>query len=143
MDRIQETSFVIKELNRLFENEIEKHEFITIVCSYFDTIKNEKLTPSDLKFLKYISNIVGIPHYYDLLFSKFNHNELFKKYDLNTVSAMIYESTLHIDDNIKIHKYQKEILNGYKQGKQNRFFLSATTSFGKTFLIYEIIKKMK
>jgi len=143
MDRIQETSFVIKELNRLFENEIEDYELISIVCSYFDIIKNEKLTPSDLKFLKYISNIVGIPHYYDLLFSQFDHNDSFEKYDLNTVSAMIYESTLHIDNNIKIHRYQKEILNQYEIDKQNRFFLSATTSFGKTFLIYEIIKKMK
>ena len=143
MDRIQETSFVIKKLNDLFKNKIKDYEFINIVCSYFDAIKEDELTPSDLKFLKYISNIAGVPHYYDLLFSKFNHNESFNNYDLNTVSAMIYESSLHIDENIKIHKYQKEILNRYEINKQNRFFLSATTSFGKTFLIYEIIKKMQ
>ncbi len=143
MDRIQETSFVIKQLNRLFEKKIEDYEFIGNVCSYFDVIKEDKLTPSDLKFLKYISNIAGIPHYYDLLFSKFGHDEYFDIYDLNTLSSMIYESTLHIDENIKIHKYQKEILNRFDIGEQNRFFLSATTSFGKTFLIYEIIKKMQ
>lgn len=142
MDKVQETSAIIKQLNNLFENGIEDYEFINVVCSYFDAIKQEDLTPSDLKFLKYISNIAGIPHYYDLLLSKFNHKESFERYDLNTVSAMIYESTLHIDDNIKIHRYQKEILNHYNPDKQNRFFLSATTSFGKTFLIYEIIKKM-
>ena len=143
MDRVKETSFVIKQLNDLFEDVIKDYEFIKIVCSYFDVIKEEELTPSDLKFLKYISNMAGVPHYYDLLFSKFNHVESFNKYDLNTVSAMIYESTLHIDENIKIHRYQKEILNRYGLDKQNRFFLSATTSFGKTFLIYEIIKKMQ
>lgn len=143
MDKIQETSFIIKQLNNLFTGELKNHEFIKYVCSYFDTIKQEDLTPSDLKFLKYISNIAGIPHYYDLLFSKFNHNESFHKYDLNTLSSMIYESTLHIDKKIKIHKFQKEILNQYKRDQQNRFFLSATTSFGKTFLIYEIIKKMQ
>ncbi|MCB4758074.1 MAG: DEAD/DEAH box helicase family protein [Sulfurovum sp.] len=142
MDRVQKTSSVIKQLNNLFEGKIKDYEFINVVCSYFDIIKEDKLSPSDLKFLKYISNIAGVPHYYDLLFSKFNHDESFNKYDLNTVSSIIYESTLYIDENIKIHRYQKKILNKYRQGKQNRFFLSASTSFGKTFLIYEIIKKM-
>ena len=143
MHKIQKTSFVITQLNNLFEKKIKNHEFINIVCSYFDDIKQETLTPSDLKFLKYISNISGIPHYYDLLFSKFEHKEFFDNYDINTTSSIIYESTLHIDKNIKVHKYQKEILNKFEDKQINRFFLSATTSFGKTFLIYEIIKKMK
>jgi len=143
MDRIKEASIVVKELNKYFKQEIKNYEFITIVCGYFDKIKNIELTPSDLKFLKYISNIAGIPHYYDLLFDKFNHREEFNKYDLNTLSSIIHESTLHIDKDIKIHKYQKEVLNLFGVEKQNRFFLSASTSFGKTFLIYEIIKKMQ
>jgi len=143
MDRIQEASIVIKSLNKYLNKEIENYDFITDVCAYFDKIKDIKLNPSDLKFLKYISNIAGIPHYYDLLFDKFNHKEEFDNYDLNTLSSMIYESTLHIDKDIKIHKYQKEVLNLFDTKKQNRFFLSASTSFGKTFLIYEIIKKMQ
>jgi len=143
MDRIKEASIVVKALNKYFREEIPNYEFITIVCGYFDKIKDIELTPSDLKFLKYISNIAGIPHYYDLLFDKFNHNEEFNKYDLNTLSSIIYESTLHIDKDIKIHKYQKEVLNLFDIERQNRFFLSASTSFGKTFLIYEIIKKMQ
>lgn len=143
MDRIQEASIVIKSLNQYFNNELKNYELITIVCNYFDKIKDIKLNPSDLKFLKYISNIAGIPHYYDLLFDKFHHSEEFNNYDLNTLSSMIYESTLHIDKNIKIHKYQKEVLNLFDTEKQNRFFLSASTSFGKTFLIYEIIRKMQ
>jgi len=143
MDRLKEASIIVKELNKYFRQEIKNYEFITIVCGYFDKIKDIGLTPSDLKFLKYISNIAGIPHYYDLLFDKFNHNEEFNEYDLNTLSSIIYESTLHIDKDIKIHKYQKEVLNLFDIEKQNRFFLSASTSFGKTFLIYEIIKKMQ
>lgn len=143
MDRIQEASTVVKSLNQYFNKELENYELITIVCNYFDKVKDIELSPSDLKFLKYISNIAGIPHYYDLLFEKFNHYEEFNNYNLNTLSSMLYESTLHIDKDIKIHKYQKEVLNCFDIEQQNRFFLSASTSFGKTFLIYEIIKKMQ
>lgn len=143
MHRIEATSFTIRQMNKFFKHEIEDYEFVKDVCRYFDFVKNEPLSTSDLKFLKYISNIAGIPHYYDLLFSKFYHKELIDEFDLNTFSSMLYESTLHIDENIKIHKYQKNILNMYDLKRENRFFLSATTSFGKTFLIYEIIKKMQ
>lgn len=143
MDRIKETSFVIKQLNKFLSNQIQDYEFIQDVCAYFDLIKDHNILPSEQKFLKYISNIAGIPHYYDLLFSKFGHKEYFDSFDLNTIASMIYESTLHVDENIKIHKYQKEILKKFNKDIENRFFLSATTSFGKTFLIYEIIKKMQ
>jgi len=143
MHRIEAASFIVKRMNKFFKHKIHDYEFVKDVCRYFDLIKNESLSPSDLKFLKYISNIAGIPHYYDLLFSKFNHEEVFDEFDLNTFSSMLYESTLHVDEHIKIHKYQKNILNMYGTEVQNRFFLSATTSFGKTFLIYEIIKKMQ
>ena len=143
MDRVEATVAVIKDLNDFFANDLAEHDFIKRVCDYFDSIKGLKLTSSDFKFLKYISNIAGIPHYYDLLFDKFGHKNSFEHFDLNTLSAMMYESTLHLDENIKIHKFQKQVLDKFKLEKQNRFFLSATTSFGKTFLIYEIIKKLK
>lgn len=142
MDRIESTAAVIKDLNKFFSHELAEHHFVKRVCDYFDSVKALKLTSSDLKFLKYISNIAGIPHYYDLLFDKFGHENTFEHYDLNTMSAMIFESTLHIDENIKIHKFQKQVLDKFELEQQNRFFLSATTSFGKTFLIYEIIKKL-
>ena len=60
MDRIQETSSLIVQLNRYFKKEIQDYEFIKDVCSYFDNIKNERLTPSDLKFLKYICNFMTV-----------------------------------------------------------------------------------
>ena len=143
MDKFKEAAFIIKELNN-FKNDItDAPYFITKVCAYFDKIKHENLTKSDLKFLKYISNSAGIPHYYDLLIRKFGQSDNIDDYDLNTLSACIYESTLHIDENIKIHRYQKEVLDKFIPNEQNRYFLSATTSFGKTFLIYEIIKKLQ
>lgn len=42
----------------------------------------------------------------------------------------------------KLHRYQKEILDKFCPTKTNRYVLTAPTSFGKTFLVYEIIKKM-
>ncbi|MDH1976701.1 helicase-related protein [Aliarcobacter butzleri] len=144
MDRVKEASNLVRQLNAYRKKEIEDYAFIKIVCSYFDKVKDlDFLSPSDLKFLKYISNVAGIPHYYDLLFSKFNHSENFLKYDLNTFSSLLYESSLHVDEEIKIHKYQKKVLDSFEKGKLNHYFLSASTSFGKTYLIYEIIKKME
>lgn len=142
MDRVEAATSIVKDLNLFLSDSINDYDFIKKVCDYFDKIKGLELSASDLKFLKYISNVAGVPHYYDLLLSKFNSAENFEHYDLNTVSSMLYESTLHIDEKIKIHKFQKQVLNQFRATDQNRYFLSATTSFGKTFLIYEIIKKL-
>lgn len=143
MDRVQAASLIIKDLNLFFAKEMTEDLFLKRVCSYFDGIKGLELTSADYKFLKYIANISGVPHYYDLLFSRFGHKNKLTEYDLNTFSSVFYESSLHIDENIKIHKFQKKILDQFDQNRCNKYFLSATTSFGKTFLIYEIIKKLK
>ena len=142
MHRIEKTANLIRSLNNYKSNKLEEYKFISEVCNYFDYIKDEPLSASDLEFLKYISNAVGIPHYYDLL-NKFEKNNNLSNISLNTISSLIYESTLHVDENLKIHRYQKEILNQFSPDKNNRYFLSATTSFGKTFLVYEIIRKLK
>ncbi len=144
MDRIQEASNVINKINQFKNNEISEANLTGIICNYFDLIKEENLSPSDFKFLKYISNTIGIPHYYDLLIDKFQQNiQEYNEFTLNTIASIIYESTLYIDNNIKLHKHQKNILEQYNPLQLNRIFLSASTSFGKTYLVYEIIKKMK
>ncbi len=144
MYNIEETSYIIKHINEFRNRAITEAQLTTKICDYFDLIKDIELTPSDMKFLKYISNIVGIPHYYDLLIQKFQqNNKEFDEFNLNTFASLLYESSLHIDDNIKLHKHQMSILDKFKFNKQNRIFLSASTSFGKTYLVYEIIKKMK
>lgn len=144
MDRVQEASNVITKINKFKNNEITEASLITSICNYFDLIKSQNLTPSDMKFLKYISNTIGIPHYYDLLINKFKETSSeYNNFSLNTIASLIYESTLYIDENIKLHKYQKSILDMYESSEQKRIFLSASTSFGKTYLVYEIIKKMK
>jgi hypothetical protein len=146
MHKFEKAASIVNDVNHYLMGEIEEHVLLKKVCAYFDEIKYESLNASDYKLLKYISNLVGVPHYYDLL-GKFQGKQAleneFENYDLNTFSSSLYEGTLHIDDAIKIHKYQKKILQEFLVHKTNRFFLSASTSFGKTFLVYEIIKKLK
>ena len=143
MDRIQEASSIIKKLNQLHRRDIDEPSFIKAVCDYFDLIKEVDLTASDLKFLRYLANVAGIPHYYKLLEEKFYNGEGFNTYDLNTFASIMYESSLHTDEHSMLHKYQKQILNFFTPNQLNRFFLSASTSFGKTHIVFEIIKKMK
>lgn len=142
MDKIEEAASVIVSLNNYRDGKIKDYDLIKSVCSYFDKIKNEEISEPDKKFLKFISNVVGIPHFYDLL-GKFNQNTVIDSFDLNTLSAIIYESTLNLDLQNKVHKYQKQILNLFSKDKLNRYFLSASTSFGKTHIVFEIVKKME
>jgi hypothetical protein len=92
MDKIEEAASVIVSLNQYREGIIKDYDLIKSVCSYFDKIKSEEISEHDKKFLKYISNTVGIPHFYDLL-GKFNQNTEIDNFDLNTLSAIVYEST--------------------------------------------------
>lgn len=142
MDKIEEAASVIVSLNQYREGVIKDYDLIKSVCSYFDKIKSEEISEHDKKFLKYISNTAGIPHFYDLL-GKFNQNTEIDNFDLNTLSAIVYESTLYLDPQNKAHKYQKQILRLFSKDKLNRYFLSASTSFGKTHIVFEIIKKME
>lgn len=142
MDRIEETTNVLRQINKFNSKEISDDILIKSVCDYFNEIKNDTLNQSDLKFLKYISNVVGIPHYFDILNSQFNQETEIEEYNLNTFSSLLYESTLHTNENLKVHKYQMKIMDLFQIGKLNRYFLSASTSFGKTHIVFEIIKKM-
>lgn len=144
MDRVKETANAVISLNRFQNKEINSSEFITVICKYFDLIKNLKISEADKKFLIYVANKVGIPHYFDMLkIFQSDINLPPEEINLSSLASFIYESSLQTSDNIKVHQYQKEILEKFDSKKQNRYFLSASTSFGKTFLVYEIVKKMK
>lgn len=142
MDKIKEATSVIIGINQYRNGEIKDYDLIKTVCSYFDKIKDEDVTESDKRFLKYISNAVGVPHFFDLL-AKFNQDTTIENFDLNTLSALIYESTLNLTETNKVHKYQKQILEKFSPDKLNRYFLSASTSFGKTHIVFDIIRKME
>lgn len=141
MDRIKETTDLIIKLNQYKKGELEDFNFIKSVCSYFDLIKNEVLSESDFKFLRYIANNSGIPHFYYIL-EQFNQKPKIDSFDLSTFSSIFHESILHTDEKSMLHRYQRKILNNFQFNKLNRFFLSASTSFGKTHLAFEVIKKM-
>ncbi|MEQ9287709.1 MAG: helicase-related protein [Cyclobacteriaceae bacterium] len=141
MDRVQETTNLLNAVNDLRNEKINDSDLIRTVCAFFDTIKNDKLNQADLRFLKRISLLAGIPHFYDLL-QTFDHAVDIDDLNLDTFSSLIYESTLHTSARNKVHKYQKIILQNFDRGKTNRYFLSASTSFGKTHIVYELIRKM-
>ncbi|MGA1941266.1 helicase-related protein [Arcobacter sp. YIC-310] len=144
MDRVKEASIIISSINKYKNGELLEFELTEQICDYFDLIKYSDLSFSDMKFLKYISSLIGIPHYYDLLLEKFQGiDKDFNEFNLNTFASLFYESSLYIDEQIKLHKHQNTILQKFNPSQLNRIFLSASTSFGKTYLVYEIIKKMK
>lgn len=143
MDKREKTTHIVKSLNDLDNGRIRESEFIKLVCNYYDLVKQDALSESDVKFLRFLANRSGIPQYFELL-NQFNPDSKdCDEIDINTLSSIIYESTLHTTHDIVLHKYQKRILDSFKTGIINRYFLSATTSFGKTFLVYEIIRKMQ
>ena len=142
MDRIESAADIIVKINQYNNGELHDYELIREVCAYFDTIKNEPLTDADKQFLYYISNQIGLPQYFDTL-KHFQEDAALDTISLQTLTDIVKESKLYTAKNIKIHRYQKEILNRFEIGKRNRYFLSASTSFGKTFLVYEVIRKME
>lgn len=142
MDRIKETADLIVELNKFKKGELDDYLFIKNVCGYFDNIKTEQISKNDYRFLKFIATSSGIPHFYYIL-RQFEQTPDIEEFDLNTFSSLFYESILHTDENSMLHKYQKEIIDRFEVDKRNRLFLSASTSFGKTHLVFEVIKKME
>ena len=143
MDKREETTRIVKSLNDYDKGLIGNSEFIKRVCHYYDFIKDETLSEPDIKFLRFLADRSGIPQYFELLNHFNSDSEKCNSIDINTLSSIIYESTLHTTPDVILHKYQKQILDSFKYDSSNRYFLSATTSFGKTFLVYEIIRKMQ
>ena len=145
MDRQQRTLDVVIALNQFQNKELERHIFLENVCDYFDFIKDQELDDSDYRFLMHLSSKAGVPHYYDIL-DKFNEDKILLKNEenikLDVISSLIFEATLYTNESSKLHLYQKEVLDQFETDNLNRFFLSASTSFGKTHLVYEIINRM-
>lgn len=121
----------------------ETAKFVKSVCDFFDNIKEDDLSESDMTFLLFLANEAGIPQYYDLLQSKYFKKEISdENLNLLSLSALFHDSSL-IHGEKKLHRYQKHVLDSFVEEKRNRFVLTAPTSFGKTFIVYEIIRKRK
>ncbi|WP_136667856.1 helicase-related protein [Flavobacterium sp. H122] len=146
MDRVERTVDIAKAVNAYNLATISDFELVNKICSYFDYVKNFDLSQADKSFMLYLANKAGIPHYFDMLAKTQEYEDLlFEEATINAseFAAFLCETSLYTDEKSKLHRYQKEILNLFIHGQLNRYFLSASTSFGKTHLTYEVIKKMK
>lgn len=142
MDRFARTADMIKAYYE-YKQTSDAAIFVKKVCDFFDSIKNEPIAESDMNFLIFLANKAGIPQYYDLLKEKFT-NCCISDENVNslTLSALFHDASLIRGDS-KLHRYQKDVLDYFEPERRNRYVLTAPTSFGKTFLVYEIIQKMR
>lgn len=142
MDRFTRTADVIKAYYNYKQTE-NSATFVKKVCGFFDYMKDETLSDADLNLLLFLANEAGVPQYYDLLKSKFTNAEIGDE-NINslTMSALFHDASLIRGDS-KLHRYQKHVLDSFVIEQRNRYVLTAPTSFGKTFLVYEIIQKMQ
>lgn len=142
MDRITETTNLVKELYQ-YKLSGNPASFIKHVCRYFDSVKNTALTTDDANFLLFLANKAGVPHYYSLLESKYYKPDETMETEINllTLSAIIHSGSLVVNGTM-LHRYQKEVLDKFIPSVRNRFVLTAPTSFGKTYIVYEVILKM-
>ncbi|MCL2477770.1 MAG: hypothetical protein FWF39_11850, partial [Candidatus Bathyarchaeota archaeon] len=141
MDRSTKAVDVVKELYK-YKRSGNPSLFIKEVCRYFDIVKNSALSPNDVVFLLFLANEAGVPQYYDMLKSKYGVSDVPEEnINLLTLSAYIHDSSLFVN-HCKLHRYQKEVLDCFIMDRQNRFVLTAPTSFGKTYVVYEIMDKL-
>lgn len=142
MDRLTRTANIIKAYYSYKKNS-DSATFVKEVCGFFDFIKGEPISEADMNFLLVLANEAGVPQYFDLLKGKFTDCRISDE-NINalTLSALFHDASL-IRGNSKLHRYQKNVLDSFTARQQNRFVLTAPTSFGKTFLVYEIIQKMQ
>lgn len=140
MDKSTAASNAVRLINLANDNLDLRPSMIKAVCSYFDLMKDEVLSQADRLFMHYLANQAGLPQYYYPMLNI--GEEVDEEICLQTFSKYIQECDLVVGEGVMLHRYQKEVLDLFKKEQSNRYFLSAATSFGKTFLIYEIVRKM-
>lgn len=144
MDRFEGTSDLIKEYYK-FKKTNNNAEFVARVCEYFDLIKKDNVNGADLNFLSFIANEAGVPHYYDMLLEGKSQKEVevIDNISLGMLGSFFYDASLCVNEgNSKLHRFQKQVLEKFSN-QTNRFVLTAPTSFGKTFIVYQILEKMR
>ncbi len=140
MDKSTAASNAIKLINQSKENKDKRPEMIKAVCSYFDLMKGSNLSQPDKLFMHYLANQAGIPQYYYPMLEI--GEDVDEEVCSQTLFNYIQECSMVVGEDVMLHRYQKEVLDMFDRERRNRYFLSAATSFGKTFLIYEVLRKM-
>lgn len=144
MDRFEGTSNIIKEYYK-FKSTGNNAKFVTRVCEYFNLIKSADIDGADLNFLSFIANEAGVPQYYDMLLECKTQDEMevVETISLGMLGSFFHDASLCTNEGKeKLHRFQKQILEKFSHDT-NRFVLTAPTSFGKTFIVYQILQKMK
>ena len=134
MDIIQSTSHIIKLIYAKRRGDDVSAELVKATCEYFDARKTDTLSEGDARFLRYIASEAGVPQYFCML-KNYENGISEKELDihLDLLPVLVEESNLYTADSIQLHKYQKDVLSKFRMEHKNRYFLSASTSFGKTF----------
>lgn len=140
MDKSTAASNAIKLINQAKTDSDLRPQMISAVCSYFDMMKGKYLSQADKYFMHYLANQAGLPQYYDPMLGVVPN--ISEEIGLQGFYNYIQESQYIVGEGVMLHRYQKEVLDLFVVEHLNRYFLSAATSFGKTFLIYEILRKM-
>ena len=142
MDREQRTVDLIRKYYQ-YKRTNNPADFIKTTCELFDEIKSTDISDSTLDFLQFMANEVGVPQYYDLLMDKFlSRDRREREYlPLCTLGSIFFEASL-LENGQKLHKYQREVISKFNIEENNRYILTAPTSFGKTFIAFQIIKKL-
>lgn len=142
MDRIKRTADIVKDYYE-YKRTGESALFVKEVCRYFDFVKYQELSDADVAFLLFLANEAGLPQYLDLLNRKYSAPEIEEEnINLLALSAYLHDSSL-LTNGVKLHRYQKQVLDQFSSNQRNRYVLTAPTSFGKTYIVYEIINKLQ
>ena len=139
----EKISSIITTINQHSHNDNVISSLIKDICDVFDLAIHEKNINDNLVItLYYFANFIGVPQYFDL-FCQIKGVDYEIPIDNRLIlNSMISESNLHFDKEIKLHIFQKELLDYFKKNEINRYLISAATSFGKTYIIYSLIEKM-
>ena len=141
MDFAKQAAYVVRRYNEYRNRKgVYLHDLIIDVCNLFEVAIDAPLESSDYQFLRFISSEIGVPQYLDLLLNRRKCQDV--PYHLSDLLAAIQDSTLFVDQESMLHRYQKKVYDSFIFNSKNRIFLSAPTSFGKTYLVYKIIQKM-
>ena len=114
MDRLERSAHLIKAINDSRQREESTPELLNEVCSYFNEVKQERLTQADFHFLRYISMKVGVPQYYTMLgnfVQGFEERE--SDVGLDELSMIVRESAMHTTAETILHQYQWDVLNRF------------------------------
>lgn len=124
MDKQQRAIDIIKSYY-LAEEQNDLSDMIKSVCSYFDFMKSQELSSGDIDFLQDISNSIGVPQYVKLLERDYSANyPAQREISLSTLASYYNEANLTRSGQI-LHRYQKNVLDMFVAGQNNRFILSA------------------